>query len=85
MLITLKDGSSREFEAGSSVLDIVKAISGGLARAAVAAVVNGETVDLATTLQGDATLEVLTFESEEGKRVFRHTASHILAQAVKRL
>ena len=85
MRITLKDGSCREFEAGSSVLDIVKAISAGLARAAVAAVVNGETVGLETTIQDDATLEVLTFDAEEGKRVFRHTASHILAQAVKRL
>jgi len=85
MKVMLKDGSSMEFENGVSVLDVAKAISEGLARAACAAKVNGEVVDLRTELNGDCELEILTFRDEEGKKAFRHTASHVMAQAVKRL
>ena len=85
MKVMLKDGSSKEFENGLSVLDIAKEISEGLARAACAAKVNGEVVDLRTVVSEDCELEILTFKDEEGKSAFRHTASHIMAQAVKRL
>jgi len=85
MKVMLKDGFSMEFENGVSVLDVAKAISEGLARAACAAKVNGEVVDIRTELDGDCELEILTFRDEEGKKAFRHTASHVMAQAVKRL
>ena len=85
MKVTLKDGSVMELENGISVLEAAKAISEGLARAACAGKVNGKVVDLRTELQEDCTLEILTFKDEEGKKAFRHTASHVMAQAVKRL
>ena len=85
MKIMLKDGSSKEFENGLSVLEIAKEISEGLARAACAGKVNGEVVDLRTVVNEDCELEILTFRDAEGKSAFRHTASHIMAQAVKRL
>ncbi len=85
MKVTLKDGSSMEFENGISVLEVAKTISEGLARAACAAKVNGKVVDLRTELNDDSELEILTFKDEEGKKAFRHTASHVMAQAVKRL
>ncbi len=85
MKVMLKDGSSKEFESGVSVLDIAREISEGLARAACAGKVNGEVVDLRTEVNEDCELEILTFRDNEGKKVFRHTASHVMAQAVKRL
>ena len=85
MKITLKDGSFKEYEASMAVIDIAKDISEGLARVATAAKVNGELVDLRTVVDADAELEILTFDSEDGKGAFNHTASHIMAQAVKRL
>ena len=85
MKVMLKDGSSMEFENGISVLEVAKTISEGLARAACAAKVNGEIVDIRTELNDDCELEILTFRDDEGKRAFRHTASHVMAQAVKRL
>ena len=85
MKITLKDGSFKEYEASMSVIDIAKDISEGLARAATAAKVNGELVDLRTVVAEDSELEILTFDSEDGKGAFNHTAAHIMAQAVKRL
>ena len=85
MKITLKDGSSKEFESGLSALDIVKGISQGLAKAAVAVKVDGETRELNTVINSDCELIVLTFDDEEGRKIYRHTTSHILAQAVKRL
>ena len=81
----LKDGSSKEFENGISVLDMAREISEGLARAACAGKVNGEVVDLRTVVNEDCELEILTFRDDEGKKAFRHTASHVMAQAVKRL
>jgi len=85
MKVVLKDGSVMEVASGSSVLDIAKEISEGLARAACAGKVNGEVVDLRTVVNEDCELEILTFRDDEGKKAFRHTASHIMAQAVKRL
>lgn len=83
--ISLKDGSIKEFENELSVLDIAKNISEGLARVACAATVNDEVVDLRHIVDKDCELNILTFDSQEGKDAFRHTASHILAQAVKKL
>ena len=85
MKITLKDGSSKEYEQALSVLDIAKDISEGLARVACAGEVDGNVVDLRTIVDTDCTLNILTFDDENGKKAFRHTAAHILAQAVKRL
>ena len=85
MKVTLKDGSVKEFESSVSVLDAAKAISEGLARAACAGKVNGEVVDLRTEISEDCELEILTCKDAEGLRVLRHTASHVMAQAVKRL
>ncbi len=75
----------REFENGVSVMDVAKSIGAGLYKAACLAKVNGEICDLRTVLNSDCEVEILTFDDEDGKRTFRHTASHILAQAVKRL
>ncbi|MBE7056414.1 MAG: threonine--tRNA ligase [Ruminococcaceae bacterium] len=83
--VTLKDGSKMELENGSRVIDAAMKISEGLARASVAGEVNGIAVELTTTLTDGDTLNILTFNSDEGKKIFRHTTSHILAQAVKRL
>ena len=83
--VTLKDGSVKEFEAGVSVMDVAKELGAGLYKAACAARVNGEVCDLRTVLNADCALEILTFEDPDGKKAFNHTASHILAQAVKRL
>ncbi|MCI8784061.1 MAG: threonine--tRNA ligase [Dorea sp.] len=85
MKITLKDGSVKEYEGSRSVLDIAKDISEGLARAATSAKVNGDIVDLRKEISEDCELELLTFDSEDGKGAFWHTTSHIMAQAVKRL
>lgn len=85
MKITLKDGSSKEYEGAMSVLDIAKDISEGLARNACAGEVDGKVVDLRTEISSDCTLNILTFNDDEGKKAFRHTAAHIMAQAVKRL
>ena len=85
MIIRLKDGSEKEYAQPMSVLDIAKDISEGLARNACAGQVNGEIVDLRTIVSEDSDLNILTFNDDEGKLAFRHTASHVLAQAVKRL
>lgn len=83
--ITLKDGTTKEFEKGSSVLDIAKAISSGLARVAMAAEVDGQLADLRKPILQDSSLHINTFDDKNGKEAFWHTSSHILAQAVKRL
>ncbi|HHT96900.1 MAG TPA: threonine--tRNA ligase [Clostridiales bacterium] len=85
MKITLKDGSVLEFDQAISIIDIAKEISEGLARMACAAELNGEVVDLRTVIDKDSELNILTFNDEGGKAAYRHTASHVLAQAVKRL
>ena len=83
--ITLKDGSIMEVEAGVSIYEVAKKISERLAKVATAALLNGEVVDLRTVLNEEASLSILTFDDEEGKGAYRHTTSHIMAQAVKRL
>ena len=85
MKITLKDGSVREYSEAMTVNDIAFDISGGLGRAACAGEVDGEVVDLRTTIGKDCTLNILTFKDEAGKAAYRHTASHVLAEAVKNL
>jgi threonyl-tRNA synthetase len=85
MKVTLKDGSSKEYAESMSVFDIAKDISEGLARAACAGEIDGEVVDLRTVVDKDCQLNILTFNDDAGKKVFRHTASHVLAQAVKHL
>lgn len=83
--VTLKDGSILEVEENSTVLDVAKKISEGLARVATAATVDNEVKDLRYTLTKDCNLNILTFDSLDGKKAYWHTTSHILAQAVKRL
>ena len=85
MIITLKDGSRKEYSEAKSVIDIASDISEGLARVACAGEVDGEVVDLRTMLDRDCELNILTFDSEGGRGAFRHTTSHIMAQAIKRL
>lgn len=85
MKITLKDGSIKEYSEAKSVYDIALDISEGLARAACAGEVNGEVVDLRTVLEKDCELNILTQKDAEGIRTVRHTCSHVLAEAVKRL
>lgn len=85
MKITLKDGSVKEYNESKSVLDVAFDISEGLARAACAGEINGKVVDLRTTITEDCTLNILTGKDSEGLRVVRHTCSHVLAEAVKRL
>lgn len=85
MIITLKDGSKKEYAGEMSVYDIALDISEGLARAACAGEVNGEVVDLRTIITEDCELNILTANDEKGLAALRHTASHVLAEAVKRL
>ncbi|MDF2633253.1 MAG: Threonyl-tRNA synthetase [Pelosinus sp.] len=83
--VTLKDGSIREVEQGTTLAEFAASISRSLAKSAVAAKVDGYVTDLPIKLQNDAKVEFVTFEDVEGRDAFRHTSSHILAQAVKRL
>ncbi|MCX8131089.1 MAG: threonine--tRNA ligase [Clostridia bacterium] len=83
--ITLKDGSLKEYNEGISIKEIAESISAGLARVALAGEVDGIVRDLSFKLEKDCKLSLLTFENDGGKHAYRHTTSHILAQAVKRL
>ena len=83
--VTLKDGSVREYNEGITIEDITKDISSGLFRVALAGELNGKVRDLKSSVDGDSTLSILTFEDEGGRLAYRHTTSHIMAQAVKRL
>ncbi len=85
MKITLKDGSVREYNEAKSVIEIAADLSEGLARVACAGEIDGEAVDLRTVVDRDCALNILTFADEDGRAAFRHTASHIMAQAIKRL
>ncbi|QNM06124.1 threonine--tRNA ligase [Qiania dongpingensis] len=85
MKITLKDGSVKEYGEPKSVIEIAADLSEGLARAACAGEVDGEAVDLRTVVDKDCSVNILTFNDEEGRAAFRHTTSHIMAQAIKRL
>ncbi|MFT8352004.1 threonine--tRNA ligase [Clostridium saccharoperbutylacetonicum] len=83
--VTLKDGSIKEFEAGLSIYEIAKAISEGLARNACCGIINGKAADLRTEINEDVSLGICTFDDQEGKDAVRHSISHVLAYAVKRL
>ena len=85
MVITLKDGSKKEYAQPMSAYDIARDLSEGLARVACIAEVDGKAVDLRTVIDKDCELNILTFDSDEGKRAYRHTCSHVLAEAVKNL
>lgn len=85
MKITLKDGSSKEYSSAMSVYDIAADISEGLARVACAAEINGQIADLRTIVEEDCELNILTFDSEGGKKAYRHTCAHVMAEAVKNL
>jgi len=83
MLITLKDGSKKEFDAPKSIYDIAMDISEGLARSACAGEVNGELADLRTVIETDCELNIITARDPQALRVLRHTAAHVMAEAVK--
>ena len=85
MKVTLKDGSVKEYAQPMAVIDIARDLSDGLARMACAGEVNGEVVDLRTVVEHDAEVNILTAKDEAGLAALRHTASHVMAQAVKRL
>jgi len=85
LTITLPDGSQMDVPEGITIIDAASRVGKRLADDAVAGKVDGKLVDLATTLHDNVNLEIVTFDSNEGKEVYRHTASHIMAQAVKRL
>ena len=85
LVITLKDGSKKEYEAPMSAYDIARDLSEGLARVACMAEIDGKAVDLRTVIDKDCNLNILTFDSDAGKRAYRHTCSHVLAEAVKNL
>lgn len=85
MKITLKDGSAIEYAEAKSVIEIAADISEGLARMACAGEIDGKVVDLRTVVEEDCSLNILTFNDEKGKAAYRHTASHVLAEAVKNL
>ena len=85
MKITLKDGSFKEYNSEMAVIDIAADISEGLARAACAAEIDGRVVDLRTVVDSDCELNILTFDSEVGKKAYRHTCAHVMAEAVQNL
>ena len=85
MIIKLKDGSVKEYSAPVTAAEITKDISMGLYRNACCVSINGKIADLRTVVEGNCDFEVLTFDDEDGKKAFNHTASHVMAQAVKRL
>ena len=85
MIIKLKDGSVKEYSAPTTAAEITKDISMGLYRNACCVSINGKIADLRTVVESDCDFEVLTFDDEDGKKAFNHTASHVMAQAVKRL
>ena len=83
--VTLKGGEVRQYEAGTTAMDVAKSLGAGLYKAACSCKIDGTVCDLRTVLPGDCELAILTFDDEDGRRTFWHTASHIMAQAVKRL
>lgn len=83
--ITLKDGSVKEYNKGTTIKEVAGSISAGLLRVAVAGTVNGKVKDLLHKLEEDCDLSIVTFEDDGGKYAYRHTSSHVTAQAVKRI
>jgi threonyl-tRNA synthetase len=84
-VITLPDGSKREFDNAVTVMEVAQSIGSGLAKATLAGRVNDELVDASTLIENDATLQIITAKDAEGLEVIRHSAAHLLAQAVKRV
>lgn len=84
-MVELKNGVTKEYECGTTAAQIAKSLGGGLYKAVCACKIDGNVCDLRTPIQKDCKLELLTFDDEDGKKAFWHTASHVLAQAVKRL
>jgi len=84
-VITLPDGSQRQFEQAVTVMDVAKSIGSGLAKATLAGKVNGKLVDASTLIEADVSLQIITAKDEEGIDVIRHSTAHLLAQAVKKL
>ncbi len=83
--VTLPDGSQREIECGTTLHQFAQSIGAGLAKAALGGKIDGRTVDLSTPINADSTVEILTWKNEEGREIFRHTSTHIMAQAIKRI
>ncbi|PKO17643.1 threonine--tRNA ligase [candidate division BRC1 bacterium HGW-BRC1-1] len=83
--VTLPDGSQREIECGTTVQQFAQSIGAGLAKAALGGKIDGQTVDLSAPINADSTVEILTWKNEEGREIFRHTSTHIMAQAIKRI
>lgn len=83
--VTLKDNVVKQYEKGTTAGDVTKDLSMGLYRAATSCIIDGKLADLRAPLEQDCSLEIITFDNEQGKKTFWHTASHVLAQAVKRL
>ena len=83
--VTLKDGSCKEYQRGITIKEVAESISAGLARVALAGEVDGQVKDLGYKLENDCKLSLLTFDDEGGRLAYRHTASHVMAQAVKRI
>ena len=83
--ITLPDGSVKQYEKGSTPMDVAQSISAGLARNVISAKFNNSIVETTTLLQEDGDLVLLTFNDDEGKQAFWHSSSHVLAQAIKKL
>ena len=83
--ITLPDSSTRRAAKGSTIKEAASSISSTLAKEAIAAEVNGKLVDISSELQEDCSLKILTWEDKRGQEIFRHSSTHILAQAVTRL
>ena len=83
--VTLKGGTVKEYDGEITAIGIAQSIGAGLAKAACAAEINGEYADLRTVIEKDSNVAIFTFDDDYGRRAFRHTASHIMAQAIKRL
>ena len=83
--VTLPDGSQREIEAGTTIQQFAQSIGAGLAKAALGGKIDGHPVDLTTPINSDSSVEILTWKNEEGREIFRHTSTHIMAQAIKRI
>ena len=81
--ITLPDGSVRQYEAGVSAYDVAASISSGLAKAVISAEVNGEVTDLTRPIHTDATVKLLKFDDENGKKTFWHSSAHLMAEALE--
>ena len=84
-VITLPDGSKREFESTITVLDIARDISSGLAKNTIAGIVNGELVDACELIEADSTLQIITAKDEEGLEILRHSCAHLMGHAIKQL